>query len=166
MYLDAGFTDAPHATPVAVYLNDTYYGFYWLVNHFNETYYRETYGDYDGAMYTLTGVINELSVEESGDDETTASLVADYNEKIARFSTCDLNEEDNWAALNEFIDVENFLQYAAIQNYVCNMDALHNNFKVYRYVAAPGEEYRPNSFFDGKYFMTWTLVLDMYNRVW
>lgn len=149
--LDAGFPDAPCSTPVAVYLNNTYFGSYWLITNYDDSYYRETYGEYDGTMYTFEGAINKLPIEETETDEAAISLMQDYNEKMSFFTSCDLNSEENWSALNDFMDVENFLQYIAIQNYTCNMDSLNNNYKIYRYVAPEDGTYRPDSVFDGRY---------------
>ncbi|MBQ7954943.1 MAG: CotH kinase family protein [Lachnospiraceae bacterium] len=149
--LDAGFPDAPSSIPIAVYLNNTYYGAYWLITNFDETYYRETYGDYEGTMYTLEGAIHNLELDETETDETVISLTEDYNEKMAFFATCDLTREEHWKALNEFMDVENFLQYMAIQNYTSNTDSLKNNYKIYRYVAPEGGSYCENSVFDGRF---------------
>lgn len=149
--LDAGYMDTLSASPVAVYFNNTYYGPYWLVPNFDENYFRRTYGDYEGTMYTLEGTIYQMTPEESETDETLLSLMEDYNEKLAFFTATDLTQEENWTALNDFMDVENFLQYIAIHNYTCNFDILKNNYKIYRYVAPEGGSYTENSVFDGKY---------------
>lgn len=149
--LDAGYQDTLSAKPVAVYFNNIYYGPYWFVPNFDENYFRTTYGDYEGTMYTLEGTIHQMTPAEDETDQALISLMEDYNQKLAFFTAADLTLEENWTALNDFMDVENFLQYIAIHNYTCNFDILKNNYKIYRYVAPEGGSYRENSVFDGRY---------------
>lgn len=148
--LDAGFPDAQCSSPVAVYFNNRYYGPYWFVTNYDEWYFRDTYGDYDGTIHVLEGTMDNIPYEVNDDDETTHFLIDEYNEKYAFYSSCDLTKEENWNALNDFVDIENFLQYMAIHNYNCNTDSLKNNFKIYRYIAPDGK-YEENSIFDGRY---------------
>lgn len=149
--LEAGFSDALSASPVAVYLNNTYRGMYWIIPSFDDTYYRETYGDYPGTMYTLEGWIHYITPPEEETDPAKLALIQEYNEVMPYFASCDLTNEENWTALNEYMDVENFLRYLAILNYTSNRDNLNNNFKIYRYVAPEGGTYTPDSVFDGRY---------------
>lgn len=148
--LDAGFPDAQCSSPVAVYFNNVYYGPYWFVTNFDEWYFRDTYGDYDGTMQVLEGTMDNILYSENEDNAITRALIDEYNEKYAYYASCDLTQEDNWSSLNQFLDVENFLQYMAIHNYNCNTDSLKNNFKIYRYIAQDNN-YKKNSVFDGKY---------------
>ncbi len=149
--LEAGYPDAPCARPVAVYLNNTYYGCYWIITNFSEDYYRETYGEYEGTMYTFAGTIRELELDEDETDEVAISLIEEYNATMAEFENADLTQEENWQAVNDFMDVENFLQYVAIQHYIGNTDSFFNNYKIYRYVAPENGEYTEDSVFDGRY---------------
>ncbi len=149
--LDAGYQDTLTASPVAVYFNNTYYGPYWFVPNFDENYFRQTYGDYEGTMYKLEGSVPRMTPAEDETDEVLISLMAEYNEKLDFFTAADLTAEENWTALNDFMDVENFLQYVAIHNYTGNFDSLKNNYKIYRYVAPEDGEYTENSVFDGRY---------------
>ncbi len=147
--IDAGFQDVQASTPVCVYLNGEYYGVLWLMANFDDEYFEQTYGEYDGEMFVFEGKASELESDET-EGEAYQTLVNEYNEKQAFFATCDLNEEANWAALNQFIDVENYLHYMAIQHYIANYDTLVNNYKLYRYYDANGN-YTENSVFDGKF---------------
>ena len=52
--------------------------------------------------------------------------------------------------LCEVIDVENYISYYALQIFIGNESWPHNNYKVYRYYAAKGEDYRQAPF-DGKW---------------
>lgn len=147
---EAGFTDAPAASPVCVYLNGEYYGVHWFVTNFDDNYFRETYGEYSGEMYLFEGTIEKLEVEAQEEDAAYVSLAEAYNKRINLLMNADLTEEDNWQELNQFMDVDNFIMYMALQHYLSNSDSLHNNYRIYRYYAPDGL-YTPETVFDGRY---------------
>jgi len=145
----AGFPDTQCASPVCVYVNGEYQGFYWLVNNFDEWYFKDKYGDYDGEMIIRDGEVYKLyELEKDSPAEALASK--EYNALHEYVANADLRIEENWEMLNERIDVENFLQYVALQNYFCNADAFNNNVRVYRYYSPEGK-YQPDTVFDGRY---------------
>lgn len=154
---ESGFRDAPSASPVCVYLNGNYYGVHWFITNFDDNYFRETYGEYAGEMYIFEGEIQELAIDEEEEDSAYIGLAEEYNESMDYFENADLTIEENWQKLNSFLDVNNFIQYIAIQHYVANDDSLFNNYRVYRYYAPDGV-YTPDTVFDGRYRM---LLFDM-----
>lgn len=145
----AGFPDTQHSSPICIYVNGEYFGVYWFINNFDEWYFAEKYGEYDGRMVILEGTASEL-VEKEDEDELSKRIREEYNAFYLFGSSADLSVDKNWETINQTMDVENFLQYAAIQNYLWNEDSFRNNFKVYRYFS-PSEEYTPGTVFDGKY---------------
>lgn len=146
---EAGFPDVQHASAVCVYINGEYYGVYWFVNNYDDWYFEEKYGVYDGQMIVLEGQVSGL-YEEEGEDVAAGAVREEYNAFYREASRADLNMDENWDELNQIIDVENFLQYMAIQNYVCNQDYMVNNFRTYRYYS-PENEYQEGTVFDGRY---------------
>jgi hypothetical protein len=145
----AGYPDASASSPVCVYVNGEYYGVYWLLESYDSSYFEKKYGEYDGEMVTLEGIVAYMEPDEA-DDELTAQMKEEYNALHEYVAYADLNDETNWEALNEAIDVENYLQYVAIQNYFVNSDVFLNNFKAYRYYS-PSGEYQEGTVFDGRY---------------
>lgn len=148
--LDAGFPDAQASRPVCVYLNGEYYGILWLMTNYDDEYFKQTYGEYEGSMFVYEGSVDDLVVDEEKEDAAYIQLAEEYEKKQAYFAECDLSDESNWNDLNAFMDVENFLQYTAIQHYVANWDTMVNNYKIYRYFD-PAGNYKENSVFDGRY---------------
>lgn len=146
---EAGFPDVQHASAVCVYLNGEYYGVYWFVNNYDDWYFEEKYGSYDGQMVVLEGQASGL-YEQEGEDEVTGLVREEYDTFYKEASLMDLNVEENWHRLDQTMDVENFLQYMALQNYVYNQDFMVNNFRVYRYYS-PEEAYQTGTVFDGRY---------------
>lgn len=147
----AGFKDVQHVVPICVYINGQYYGSYWLSSHFDPQYFENKYGAYDGEFVTLEYAEAEKTVsEESTQAEITATR--EYNAKYNQFVNMDLTVDENYNELEQFMDVENYLQYFAIENYVANADWPDANLKTYRYIA--GESgYTEDSVFDGRYRM-------------
>lgn len=144
---DAGYPDTICAVPVCVYINGGYYGVYWLENYYDGQYFENRYGAYDGEFVVLEG--GDL-LKNDTEDAYVQGFVEDYNSTYAKFAAMDMTVEENYRALQEFIDVENYLNYFAIENYIGNSDWPEHNLKVYRYVAEDGQ-YREDSVFDGRY---------------
>lgn len=150
---DAGFPDVMHAEPVCVYINGQYQGIYWIENCFDRQYFENRYGEYTGEFVLLTGDDVEKEVDEDSTEVPTQEeldYINEYNEWYNKYSQLDLTLEENYKAVRDFIDVENYLEYFAIQSYVANYDWPTKNEKVYRYVSDTGE-YTEDSVFDGKY---------------
>ncbi len=146
----AGFPDTMQTIPVCVYINGEYYGAYWLNVNYDGQYFENRYGEYDGEFVILEGGDREKLTEES--DGMEGEFAQAYNAQYDRFSQMDLTVEENYRELLNFLDVENYLQYFAIENYVGNYDWPDGNVKTYRYVE--GESgYREDSVFDGRYRM-------------
>lgn len=146
----AGFPDTQHVTPICVYINGMYYGSYWLCSNFDEQYFENRYGSYDGTFTVLEGGDREKSVSDDADAEE-ARRVEEFNAQYNAFAAMDLTVPENYEALQAFLDVENYLQYFAIENYVGNDDWPDANVKTYRYEA--GQNGYREGVFDGRYRM-------------
>ncbi|MCM1551113.1 MAG: CotH kinase family protein [Butyrivibrio sp.] len=147
----AGFPDTQHVRPVCVYINRIYYGSYWLTSNYDGQYFENRYGAYDGEFVILEGGDRIKQVSDDSDQEE-AERAEEFNAKYDAFSKADLTDDANYRELQEFLDVENYLQYFAIENYVGNFDWPDSNLRTYRYVA--GESgYQEDSVFDGRYRM-------------
>lgn len=147
----AGFPDTQHSRPACVYINGNYYGCYWLASNYDSQYFENRYGEYDGEFHILEGGERTKTVSDETDEIETAN-VKEYNEKYDSFAQMDLTVDENYRMLENFLDVENYLQYFAIENYVGNDDWPDANLKTYRYEAG-ANGYRENSVFDGRYRM-------------
>ena len=143
----AGFPDVMYSIPVCVYINGSYQGVYWLENGYDGQYFENRYGEYEGEFVVLEG---SDKFKDADGDAYIQTYVNEFNELYLRFSETDLTVQKNYEELQQFIDVENYLQYFAIENYVGNMDWPSNNLKVYRYVSQ-NDEYEEGTVFDGRY---------------
>lgn len=55
----------------------------------------------------------------------------EFNAVYEKFSDANLIDENEYAKLNDIIDVKEYLEYIAIESYFYNTDWPHNNFGVY-----------------------------------
>lgn len=145
----AGFQDVQSVRPVCVYINGVYKGLYWIHSTYDEEYFEEKYGDYTGQMIVIGS--GETHMNEDSGDETADQYAAEYNEIYEKYSALDMTDDKVYEELKRYIDVENYLQYYALEIYMANRDWPYNNIQAYRYVAADEEEYSDNSVFDGRY---------------
>lgn len=146
----AGFPDVLVSRSAAVYINDRYMGVYWLQNTYDDRYFSEKYGFYQGEMAVCEGRMGGMEI--SDEQEVWEREAAErYNEFCNWLSGADMNDPVVWDRVAETIDVENFLYYAAIEYYINNKDWPHNNVKVYQYVPGERETYREGTVFDGRY---------------
>ncbi len=148
--IQSGFPDAMAAESVTVYINGEYCGFYWLLNSYDDRYFKEKYGDYNGEMMVAQGSLERLEIEDVQTD-AEQNCVNEYNAFMEWVETADLTDDANWERVCDTVDIENFVHYFALQHYSGNKDWPQANLKAYRYICAPGEEYREGTVFDGKY---------------
>ena len=143
--MDAGFPMCTPYIPVTVYINNDYYGFYWMKEPFSNGQMEELYGAYNG-------IFEEVSINESAQlaFDSTETLSSDYQKIYDTFTTADLTDDATFNALCQKIDVDNYLLYYAIQLYIANKDWPFSNVRAYRYVANDNVYYE-NTLMDGKY---------------
>lgn len=142
----AGFRDYHAVRPTALYINGEYRGGLWLYEVYCDEYFEEHYGEYQGTFEILEG---GETFKHEDEEEANKYAIADYEEAYS-YTYEDLTNDAVYEKLCEVIDVENYLEYYALQIYILNEDWPHNNYKVYRYYAAEGEEYGEAPF-DGKW---------------
>ncbi len=146
----SGYEDTLGAESVTVYINGKYMGVYWLQNTYDDRYFEERYGDYEGEVAVAEGTLGTMDVSFA---ESEAELIAaeDYNAFCEWLSGADVNNEDDWQKICNTIDVENFAHYFALEYYTGNLDWPQNNVKVYRYIPMEREAYREGTIYDGRY---------------
>lgn len=142
----AGFRDYQAVRPAALFINGDYRGHLWLHEVYCDEYFEQHYGEYAGTFEILEGGETFKKLDDDGVNEYA---IEDYEEAYS-YTYEDLRNDVVYNKLREVIDVENYLDYYALQIYIGNEDWPHNNYKVYRYYAAEGEEYREAPF-DGKW---------------
>lgn len=146
----SGFQDVFVAESAVVFINGRYQGVYWISNSYDDRYFQEKYGDYDGEFYVCEGTLSEVWTD-SAESAEELEVYNDYNDFVNWVVQADLENPQNWKYVNEKLDLENFALYMAIEYYIGNIDWPQNNVKVYAYKPAEGEEYQEGTVFDGRY---------------
>ncbi len=142
---DAGLTDVQSVRPAAVFLNGKYYGYSWLHEAFTDDFLEMMYGG-SKENYRILGT-KELEIES--DDPEDAQALADWN-KLISLSEKDLTFDLYFSEFCKLVDIDELMLYYAVQVYIDNKDWPGNNFKVWRYYPAPGEEVT-SPYLDGKW---------------
>lgn len=134
----AGYTDCEAVIPAVVYINGAYYALMWVHETYCDDLLKAKYGGKDGKYVILEGSDQEKNVSETDAEEAIAAEA--FNDKYQMLTALDLTDDENYAKVTEFMDVENYLQNFAFNFYICNADWPQNNFKCYRYVAVGDEK--------------------------
>ena len=70
--------------------------------------------------------------EIAGTDQKAIQAARDY-QKVAAYAEKDLTDDKTFAELENLVDIDNMIQYFAIETYIANWDWPLNNIKLYRY---------------------------------
>ena len=152
--------DTKSVAPASVWLNGGYYNFEWLQEVYDDTYMEENYGLMQTGDYyqKLALRANKLTLsiaqgkedddddDDDADGDATAEPVVettdrtpeeeqaskDYH-KMADYAEKDLTDDATFAELEQLVDIDNMIQYFAIETYIANWDWPLNNIKMYRY---------------------------------
>ncbi len=110
--------------PVIVYLNGEVWGIYMLREHIHDLdYLTQNLGVQDADL--LEWAFNETPIVKEGD------LTA-WRDLHTYFKTEDIDKPEDWLRAQEFIDMENFIDYHILQIYGGHKDWPHNNHFFFR----------------------------------
>lgn len=135
---DAGFAAYEAVVPAVAYVNGSYYGFYWLHESYCDKYFQYRNGKSDGTYIVLEGSDKYKSVMGDADEIAAAK---EYNAIYNKYAYSNLTNDTTYQALCSLVDVENYLDYMALNMYVANYDWPQGNYRCFRYYAAEGEDY-------------------------
>jgi uncharacterized protein (TIGR03437 family) len=144
---------APREAPAQVFLNGQILGFYYIVEHLDETFLQRNYGESGGYLYEWESVNDydfanlgadpslyagflKLKTDQAAPDlQTFANLVQAINQP----SSATFTDGDFIAAVSQYIDPKQFLLYGATEQTLCGADSLiggqqgMNNFDLYQF---------------------------------
>lgn len=125
--------DSKSVAPASVWLNGSYYNFQWMQEVYDERYMDENYGRkqlYDQYI-KVTLRSNKPRLDDDADDDDLEA--AEEFEKVLAYADLDMTDDGIFADFCELVDVENMMQYFAIETYIANSDWPLNNVRLYRY---------------------------------
>ena len=106
---------------VAAYINGDYWGHYSAREELDKYYLRNNFGcDIDSVTLIRSGAGEVVW------DVAEAGTIADYNALKTFFNTHDMSDPDDYALATEIVDVENWVDYWAVQVFVNNDETAYN----------------------------------------
>lgn len=113
--------------PINVFINGEYWGIYSLRERQDEHFIESNYG------YTPDQV-NYL--ERSASSPQTYNAISgtwdDFNAMEQTAIDLDLSEGENYAIMQNWMNIENYVDYQSLEIFICNQDWLSNNMKFWR----------------------------------
>ena len=98
-----------HYEPYVMFLDGEYWGFYWLNEKYDNTYFQHYYGvDSDNVVF-----IKSFTLEEG--EESDYEL---YTEMMDYMEHADLTLPENYQRACELIDMQSYIDYYAVETYI------------------------------------------------
>lgn len=116
--------DKQEAQPVAFYLNGAFYGMMILTERTNEDYVEHNYG-------LKKDEIDFLSVSAGYGYECEAGTKEAYD-KMIDYVRNNYESEDFYDELDKMMDIDEYVDYQIVEQYVGNTDWVSNNTKLWR----------------------------------
>ena len=145
----AGYPCYEEVRPAIVYLNGSFYNFVWMHESYCDTYFKQKFPD-DTKKGEFVVIGGTETAKNPDTDQNDVAECKEFNDAYNSFRELDYTVESNYADLQKFMDVQNYLDYYAANIYVCNYDWPHNNYKVYRYYADESGGYG-DGVYDGRW---------------
>ena len=140
--------DRQHVRPVVVFLDGEYWGVHNLRDRFDEGYYLNHYGlgDLQFSQLEICSCNSSWPSADSGEP----TLVSDFTDIINRAGNNEFASAAGYAALASRIDIDNYIDYNAIEIWCGNTDWPGNNQRVWRAVT-PNTSAGANARLDGRW---------------
>lgn len=124
------------ATPVDVFLNGEFWYTTYMQEKISETYLEEIYGlQEDNAVIVKNGTSEDEEIQK------------EY-ENLCYFVMCnDMSQVKNYQKVCKWVDIQSFIDYIAINTYLCNLD--WDDIK--NYVLWKSKERTDNPYEDGRF---------------
>jgi hypothetical protein len=116
-------------TPVQVYLNGQYWGWYELREKQDADYFKQNYGidkdsiDLVGASYFYGGVLRSIEGENSAQK---------FTDDYTNFLSFNTTSPTFWNDADKIYDLNNYVDYVCAQSWIGNTDWPFNNIKIFR----------------------------------
>ena len=140
--------DRQHVRPVVVFLDGEYWGVHNLRDRFDEGYYLNHYGlgDLQFSQLEICSCNSSWPSADSGEP----TLVSDFTDIINRAGNNEFASAAGYAALASRIDIDNYIDYNAMEIWCGNTDWPGNNQRVWRAVT-PNTSAGANARLDGRW---------------
>lgn len=124
---DIGTFSTQDAKASAVFINGEYYGIYYIVERYDEQYFKNHYGIEKEEL----AVLKSDRVFGIGEAEDAA----EYSRLIDYIEENDIKQDEHYRQVGTMMDMDSFIDYYASQIYFANDDWPHNNIRYWRKTA-------------------------------
>ncbi|MCD8098598.1 MAG: CotH kinase family protein [Lachnospiraceae bacterium] len=124
----AGVIGASPTTPAALYINGSYQGAYFILPSKTDNALAELYNIEEKDDIEVASIFDE---EKTG-SQVYPEVVDEYLELVDYILSSDLSDPDTQSVVESQLDVEQFLQYYAVNLLLGNGDWIDNNLRVWR----------------------------------
>lgn len=108
--------------PMVLFINGEYWGIYYLKEKPDAHYLEDHFGNEDTDYNVVSNWYGYLV-----DGDTTGFI-----EMMRWVKDCDLTQEEQYARINEMIDVSSFIDYYCLELFIANNDWPANNMRCYQ----------------------------------
>ena len=115
--------DVPAIRPVVLYLNGEYWGIYFLQEKPDERFLEDHY-DGNDAYYNI---IANWGWEVENGSGTNFDVMMEWLE------TADMSVEEDYVRIQQWMDLDNFIDYQIMEIFTCNEDWPANNVRLWQY---------------------------------
>ena len=129
----AGYQDYEGVFPVVTFLNGEYYALHWLHENYCDAYFQSKYGG-KGEYCVIEGSETHMANSDPK-DEAYEPMAESFNHTYYMFCGLDMNKQSNYEQVCGFMDVENYLDYYALNLFFGNYDWPNNNVKAYKFIS-------------------------------
>lgn len=119
--------DAPAIRPIVLYINGEYWGIYFLQEKTDERFLQDHYGNDEEDYNIMSNWVNLL---DNGTDEYFQAM-------MQWLETADMTRSEDYAMVQQLIDISNFIDYQIFEIYTCNEDWPANNMRCWQYRTGP-----------------------------
>jgi hypothetical protein len=120
--------------PVHVYINGDYFGIYNLRERQDEYYIKDNFGYNANEIDFL-----EYDWAEPGHKKTVVGDWVDFENLKSFVISNDISNEANFQTMENWMDMDNFIDYQIIEIFIGNQDWFNNNIKFWRPKADGGK---------------------------
>lgn len=127
-----------------VFINGSYYGVLDMKENMNDSHVRRVYGVEDTDVVVIKSELDTRRGErfdgtwfyyESDSADAIQEWEALCSRAIAAIGTAEADAV--YEEISQKIDIKGFIEYTALNLYVCNTDWPHNNVKLWKYIGEP-----------------------------
>lgn len=128
--------DVQGAQPCVVFIDGEFWGFYFM-REVLDAYYVQSHYDIPEEEVTM--------IKNGGLEEGSQAVANGLSKFLQWAGTADMTDPENYQDVCDTIDIQNFMDYIAIETYVCNSDWTNgylNNYQLWRSnTVIPGNPY-------------------------